>query len=468
MTASREQALNQNDRQGDKEAHMSEETPRLPDLSFLTTRRGLLKGALLGAGVIALPGGLAACGGNDNKGATGGSSSAKSTELEVFSWWTGGGEAAGLDALIKIWNQKYPDIKFTNAAVAGGAGSNAKAVLAQRLSAGDPPDSFQAHAGAETTDYVVKNQLLPINDLYDQWGLKDVFPSDLVSQITVNGNVYSVPVNIHRANVMWWNPKVVQDAGITSTPTSLDEWFAALDKVKAKGNATPLSVAEQWTNEQLMETVLIATLGTDGWAKLWTKDGDWKSSQVTDALNSYKRLLTYVNKNFASLTWQDASKMVVDGKAAYNVMGDWAAGYFIELKKTAKTDYDWDAVPGTGGVYDWLSDSFTKPKGAKHLDATDKWLELVSSKDGQDAFNPLKGSIPARKDADASLYKDYLAWALEEWKKDKLAGSLAHGVVAGTAWNTELQGALGIFLTDRNVSKFQDALAKAHDTYATA
>ena len=68
-------------------------------------------------------------------------------QLEVFSWWTGGGEAAGLAAMIKIWNQKYPDIEFVNAAVAGGAGSNAKAVLATRLSAGDPPDSFHGHAG---------------------------------------------------------------------------------------------------------------------------------------------------------------------------------------------------------------------------------------------------------------------------------------------------------------------------------
>ena len=68
-------------------------------------------------------------------------------QLEVFSWWTGGGEAAGLEAMIKIWNTKYPDIEFVNAAVAGGAGSNAKAVLATRLAAKDPPDSFQGHAG---------------------------------------------------------------------------------------------------------------------------------------------------------------------------------------------------------------------------------------------------------------------------------------------------------------------------------
>jgi glucose/mannose transport system substrate-binding protein len=71
------------------------------------------------------------------------------TEVEVFSWWTGGGEAAGLEAMIKVFNAAYPNIEFINAAVAGGAGTNAKAVLQSRLAAGDPPDSWQAHAGQE-------------------------------------------------------------------------------------------------------------------------------------------------------------------------------------------------------------------------------------------------------------------------------------------------------------------------------
>ncbi|MAT45311.1 MAG: ABC transporter substrate-binding protein, partial [Anaerolineaceae bacterium] len=68
---------------------------------------------------------------------------AEKQQVEVFSWWTGGGEAAGLEAMIKVFNEKYPDIEFINAAVAGGAGTNARAVLATRLQAGDAPDSWQ-------------------------------------------------------------------------------------------------------------------------------------------------------------------------------------------------------------------------------------------------------------------------------------------------------------------------------------
>src|SRR3989304_1877649 len=47
--------------------------------------------------------------------------------VEVFSWWTGGGEAAGLEAMIVVFNAKYPDVEFVNAAVAGGAGTKTRA-----------------------------------------------------------------------------------------------------------------------------------------------------------------------------------------------------------------------------------------------------------------------------------------------------------------------------------------------------
>ena len=89
-------------------------------------------------------------------------------------------------------------------------------------------------------------------------------------------------------------------------------------------------------------------------------------------------------------------------------------------------------------------------------------LEECASKRGQDLFNPKKGSIPARKDADASLYEDYLAWALEEWKKNELAGSFQHGVVANNKWKGEIDTALGIFLSSKDVAAFQKALVAAH------
>jgi glucose/mannose transport system substrate-binding protein len=399
-----------------------------------------------------------------------GGSNATSCQLQVFSWWTGGGEAAGLTKLIGIWNKNNPSCKFKNETVAGGAGTNAKAVLAQRLAAKKPPDSFQGHAGAELRDYIKANQVEPINFIYAKYGFAKIMPKGLINQITYNGKLYSVPVNIHRANILWYNPAVLKKAGISAAPTTWTQFIAALKKAKAAG-VIPLSLGEQWTQQHLLETTMISTIGPARWAALWTGKGDWSNKGVTLGLNRFKTLLTYTNSDAGSLTWQDAGKLVADGKAAFNVMGDWQDGYFSGTKAGGnlalkpKTGYGWTAVPGSNGVYVWLSDSFTLPKSAPHRAAAIKWLGFLGSKRAQDTFNPVKGSIPARQDANPKLYGPYLKWALAQWRTDRLAGSLTHGVVAPTAWATDIGTALGLFLQNKDVAKFQTALKQAHAKY---
>jgi glucose/mannose transport system substrate-binding protein len=205
----------------------------------------------------------------------------------------------------------------------------------------------------------------------------------LIKQITYKGNLYSVPVNIHRANVLWFNPTVLKAAGVTITPGAAmtwDEWIADLNAVKTKEpSVTPLALAEEWTQKQLLETTILSTLGPTGYANLFTKAGDWSSAGMTTSIDRFKTLLTYTNSDASSLTWQDAGKLVLDGNAAFNVMGDWQDGYFSgttkmgNLAKKPLVDYAWTAVPGSSGVFDWLSDSFTLPKGAPHRAAAVKW-----------------------------------------------------------------------------------------------
>src|SRR5574341_1233276 len=248
-------------------------------------------------------------------------------QVEVFSWWTGGGEAAGLDAMIAVFNQQYPDVEFINAAVAGGAGTNARAVLASRLAAGDPPDSWQAHAGQEIIGtYVAANQIEPLNDLFDEQGWLDVMPETLIPLISSGGNIYSVPVNIHRANVMWYNPGLLDEVGV-DVPTTWDEFFTACDAIEAAGKVC-LSMGEQWTSMHLLEVVLLGELGPDAYSGLWDGTTDWASPEVTAALQTYNQVLDHVNEDAASLTWQDAAQLVGNGDAAFNIMGDWVDGYF--------------------------------------------------------------------------------------------------------------------------------------------
>lgn len=384
----------------------------------------------------------------------------KSNQVEVFSWWTGGGEAAGLEAMIKVFKAQNPNIEFINAAVAGGAGTNARAVLATRLQAGDPPDSWQGHAGQELIGtYVAGKQIKPLNDLYDAEGWLKVMPKTLIPLISKDGNIYSVPVNIHRANVLWYNPKVLT-ANNVAVPTTIEEWFAAMDTLKAAG-VTPLALGEQWTKMHLLETVLLGTLGADKYNGLWDGSTDWGSAEVKTALANYAKALTYANSDSASLSWQDASQLVINGDAAFNVMGDWAEGYFRELGKTPKTDYGWAPTPGSVGVFQFLSDSFVLAVGAPHPDAAVAWLKIAGSKAGQEAFNPVKGSICARTDCDKALFGEYLQSAMDAWASNTVVGSLTHGVVANDSWKSEIDTALGLFIQNGDVAAFQTALVAA-------
>jgi glucose/mannose transport system substrate-binding protein len=381
-------------------------------------------------------------------------------KVEVFSWWTGGGEAAGLEAMIAVFAGQYPDIEFVNAAVAGGAGTNARAVLATRLQAGDPPDSWQGHAGQELIGtYVAGKQIEPLNDLYEAEGWLAVMPETLIPLISDGGNIYSVPVNIHRANVLWYNPAVLEANGV-EVPTTMDEWFAAMDTLKAAG-VTPLALGEQWTKMHLMETVLLGSLGSDAYNGLWDGSTDWASAEVKAALDNYAKVLTYTNTDSASLSWQDASQLVINGDAAFNVMGDWAEGYFRELGKTPETDYGWAPTPGSVGVFQFLSDSFVLAVGAPDPEAATAWLKIAGSKAGQEAFNPVKGSICARTDCDKTLFGVYLQSAMDDWASNTVVGSLTHGVVANDSWKSEIDTALGLYIQGGDVAAFQAALVAA-------
>lgn len=120
---------------------------------------------------------------------------ALSGKLEIFSWWTTGGEAAGLEALYKLYPDKCPgDVEIVNATVAGGAGFNARQVLTTRMLGGDPPGSFQVHMGHELTDtWVTTGNMEPLDALYEEEGWNDVFPQSVLDIVSYQGKPYSVP-----------------------------------------------------------------------------------------------------------------------------------------------------------------------------------------------------------------------------------------------------------------------------------
>ncbi|AGT33537.1 ABC transporter substrate-binding protein [Geobacillus genomosp. 3] len=406
---------------------------------------------------------LSGCSSNSSSGDAKQGSQKAEEKLEIFSWWTGAGEEDGLKALIKLFQEKYPDIEVENAAVAGGAGTNAKAVLASRMQGNDPPSTFQVHGGAELNEgWVAAGKMEPLNDLYEQEGWMDKFPKALIDMVSKDGNIYSVPVNIHRGNVLWYNKKIFADNGL-QPPKTFDEFFQVADQLKAKG-ITPLALGdkEPWTATHLFETVLLGTLGAEEYKKLWTGELAFDDPNVKQAVETFKKMLGYINEDHSSRNWQDAAQLVAEGKAAMYVMGDWTKGYFVnDLKLKVNEDFGYMPTPNTDGMFMVITDTFGLPKGVKNPDDVKKFLAVLGSVEGQDAFNPLKGSIPARIDADPSKYDEYGKQTMQDFKTAALAPSLAHGSAAAEGFVTKVNQAINIFVTQKDVNTFIDTLVSA-------
>ncbi|HOR00190.1 MAG TPA: ABC transporter substrate-binding protein [Anaerolineae bacterium] len=378
-------------------------------------------------------------------------------KLEMYSWWTAGGEADGLNAMYAIYKKAYPNVEVINATVAGGAGTNAKAVLSTRLAGGDPPDSFQLHAGLEVEMYQPDKYLQPLDSLYTSEGLDKAFPKDLISLLKYKDHFWGVPVNIHRANVLWYNKQVFADNNLTP-PATWDEFFAMAETLKAKG-IVPLVIGtkEGWEAGHTFETILVGVLGAEGYKGLWSGATAWSDPKVTDALNIFKKVMAYANTDHAALTWSDAAQYLVDGKGAMHIMGDWTDGWFTSKSFTG---YGWAPVPQTKGIFDALSDSFAAAKGAKNQDNLMNWLKVAGSKAGQEAFNPKKGSICARTDCDASLFNAYLQSAMKDWAADAIVPSVAHGAAAVEKWATSYKDVMNTFATKGDVAAAQGDLVK--------
>ena len=387
---------------------------------------------------------------------------ALSGEVEVFSWWTAGGEAEGLQAMIDIFNEKYPDVEFINATVAGGAGTEAKPVLNARMTGGDPPDSFQIHAGHELIDtWGVGDYLEPVNFIFEEEGWLDFYPEDMISILSKGDDILSVPVNIHRSNVLWYNKAVFEENGIEA-PTTFDEFFAAADVLKAAG-ITPLAMGEAWTAKHLFENVLLGVIGADDYVGLMDGSVRWDSDGVKEAIQTFVDLLDYVNADNSALGWDAAAQYVIDGTAAMTVMGDWAEGYFKSKGLTPDVEFGYVPSPGTSGIFMALSDTFCLPKGAPNRDNAIAWLKICGSKEGQDAFNPLKGSIPSRTDADISLYDVYLKSAIADFSSNIITPSITHGAAVSETWSTAIGDVITLLLADKDVDAAAAALQAAAD-----
>ena len=412
---------------------------------------------------------LSACGGagSTDGGASGDQTGgAGSGELEVFSWWTSGSEAEALKVLETAFTTAAPDVTYKNAAVSGGGGSNARTVLATRLQGGDPPDSWQLHPDKDLFSVVEDGSPADITDLYTQNGWEAKLPEAVKTMLKVDGKYYAVPVNAHRANVLWTSPSVLKKAGVTLTDdTTITEFVAALPKLKSAGAAPVcLGAKDPFAPAQLLETIIMANVGADGYQQLVTGELPFDDPKVRTAVEQFSTILDNVNNDSAAITWDQAAINTAEGKCATTLMGDWAFGELINKGKKDGTDFSHVTFPGNKDIYDFVGDAFVIPaENAPNAEAEKIWLTQLLDPKVQSEFNLKKGSAPVTSDASLDGYPEYQQQAAKAFQTLTIVSSLAHGQAAPAEFASTYLDAVTSFRGSKNVDALLKTMTEAQE-----
>jgi len=356
---------------------------------------------------------------------------ASAEDVEVLHWWTSGGEAAALNVLKD--NLAGQSIGWIDMPVAGGGGEAAMTTLRARVTAGDPPTAVQM-LGFDIQDWAAEGALGNLNDVAAAEGWDAVVPAALQAFSKFDGNWISAPVNVHSTNWVWANKAILDELGIAQ-PATWDEFVAAMQAVKDSGKVALAHGGQAWQDATIFDGVVLSTGGSDFYkaAFIDLDPAALGSETMVEAFNRMATLRGFVDDNFSGRDWNLASAMVINGEAAFQIMGDWAKGEFINAGKVPGTDFLCFRVPGSEGSVTFNSDQFAMfgVEGEGALAAQGAMAAAIMSPAFQSAFNVVKGSVPARTDVPNDAFDDCGKKGMEELaaaaSAGTLLGSMAHG-----------------------------------------
>jgi glucose/mannose transport system substrate-binding protein len=357
-------------------------------------------------------------------------------EVEVLHWWTSGGEAKSIAVLKQMLEQQ--DHHWIDFAIEGGGGESAMTVLATRAISGNPPSAAQIK-GHDIQEWANLDLLADLNDVAIQGDWQHILPP-LINQIVSAGDVaVAVPFNIHRTNWLWVNSAVFEQYGL-SVPRTLHDFFIVAEVLKTKGIIPLAHGGQPWQDATLFDAVALSVLGPDLYRQAFvdldidTLGGD----AMIEVFKQFHRLRKYVDIQSPGREWFEATAMVIDGRAAMQVMGDWAKGEFSAKGKIAGQDYQCVAAFGTDHEFSYNVDTlvFFQLDDMEEVKAQKALAQTILTPEFQRLFNYNKGSIPVRQDIDISDFDscaiDSRAAFFSAAEHNGLVPSMAHGMSTTT------------------------------------
>ncbi len=399
---------------------------------------------------------LAACGGGQK-----GNFSDATDRLEVVSWWVSPSEHPAFEVLLNAFKAGNPDVDVIDGSIAGGGGSNVQVALAARLQAGDPPDVWQTFLGSSMRAWVDAKRIVDVSGVYERSGLDSTMPQALLDAATYRVKAWGVPTGSHRGNVLWFNQRMLRDAGVAVPgPGYTTEAFEAdLKKVAASGKtALCLGGKDRFTATELFENTLLGVIGTDGWARIKDDSFDWRGSQLRQALSTFAEIVSRADPNAGGLTWDQAAKKLATGQCAFLSMNDSVYGELEADKAVEGKDFGYVPYPGTTGAYLAIVDTFVVSSDARDGVNAMKFMATIADPKTSLEFNKVKGSVPIRNDVDVSSLPAYQRQASESLWKDKILLSITHGELMSTDFQHGVYDAVSAFVQSKNTNAFIDTL----------
>lgn len=358
---------------------------------------------------------------------------ANAGQVQVLHYWTSGGEAAALEVLkeqMTADGHEWLDFK-----VEGGGGGNANAELQSHVLRGDPPTAALIK-GLDIQRWARLGFLANLDDLAEQQGWAKLLPSEVANVMQHNGQFVAVPVNVHRVNWLWANKSILDELNIVA-PKTWQEFDRAAEKIKAAGYQVIAQGNQDWQHATLFETIALSVGGPRFYKDAFVDHTfNTKNNKImAQVFERYYKVLSYVDLNWVD-EWPDATANVIEGEAAFQVMGDWAKGEFTKADKQPNQDYFCLPVPGTQNMFLFNIDSFAmfnlKKSNSDDKRAQQALARNIMGEPFQSAFNLSKGSIPVRTDMSMASFDFCSQYSMSEFlsasESQTLLPSIAHGM----------------------------------------
>lgn len=374
-------------------------------------------------------------------------------EAEVLHWWTSGGEAKSVAVLQEEFASKGGT--WTDMPVAGGGGDAAMTALRARVLSGNAPTAVQLK-GPAIQEWYEEGVLADISSVAQANGWADVLPASIAGHMKCEGTWCAAPVNVHRIDWIWANAAILEANGI-AMPSTWAEFNAAAEKLQAAG-ITPLAHGGQaWQDATVFEAVALGVGGAEFFQKAFVEldEATLTSDTMKAVFDQMRTMRGFVDSNFSGRDWNLATAMVMNGEAAFQIMGDWAKGEFLAAGKEPGKDFLCASTPGEGFLYNVDSFAMFDVAGDDKTAGQLLLAELILGKNFQKVFNLNKGSIPARTDVALDEFDSCAHTSAKDMADSNAGGSLLPSYAHGMA----LRGAQSGAITDVVTSHFNSDMS---------